>query len=83
MENIGQCEECEAIFYMQAIFLLSWQCEECEANFNMYMVLQKKVCVRSVRLFYDKGGKLLKEIDGINVQQVIKVGLMILYHWSV
>ena len=27
----------------------------------MYMVLQKKVCVRSVRLFYDKGDKLLKE----------------------
>ena len=34
----------------------------------MYMVLQKKVCVRSVRLFYDKGDKLLKEIDGIDVQ---------------
>ena len=47
------------------------------------MVFGNKVCLRSVRLFYDKGGKLLKEIDGINVQQVIKVGLMILYHWSV
>ena len=49
----------------------------------MYMVLQKKVCVRSVRLFYDKGGKLLEDIDSISVQQVIKVGLMILYYWSV
>ena len=49
----------------------------------MYTVLQKKVCVRSVRLFYDKGGKLSKERDGNNVQQVIKVGPMILYHWSV
>ena len=47
------------------------------------MVFGNKVCVRSVRLFHDKGGKLLKEIYGIIVQQVIKVGLIILYHWSV
>ena len=47
------------------------------------MVFGNRICVRSVRLFYDKGGKLLKEPDSNNVQQVIKVGLIILYHWSV
>ena len=29
---------------------------------------EHKVCVRSVRLFFDKGVKLLKEIHGIDVQ---------------
>ena len=49
---------------MYAVFSVQLAVEEHEAHFNIKRLFENKGCVR---LFYDKEGKMLKKVYGINV----------------